>query len=236
MTRLSEDIPFPGQLAHEPAPQAEAVVSGVDAWVVYQLKNNLLRGVHYENQLYGHWNAYLYELFPSRRRFMITPQAIIRTPVAGEGEPEDIDDADRSFGSTGAIFESRNLPGFEECIKYPDFVPFKEVPQVDGEIIHHPITIVEVKRDLQGLEDGHSQMVGYMTTAARHRNTPRTLRGFLLGGHHLKVYTIQTGIEGAEPEVGDRRDILVPQQEEGSYDIALELAKLAAERWNEVAA
>ena len=71
------------------------------------LLRTLESNIHYENQLYGPISSFLTSIFPSRRRYMLIPQAIFRRPMSDSEVAEDL--ANVSIGSTGAFHESRDL-------------------------------------------------------------------------------------------------------------------------------
>ena len=106
MTSLDQPPRLPDDLPQEMPPSVADIIASIDPWVIYHLKQTMLSGVHFEDQLYGTINALHASVFPMRRRFMTIPQAIIRRPM-------DADQVDKdSIGSTGVLHESRDLRMF----------------------------------------------------------------------------------------------------------------------------
>jgi hypothetical protein len=107
MATLDEPIQRPPALIPENPPTATNLIAHIDGWIIFHLKATISSNVHFENQLYGSVASFLASIFLSRRRFMTIPQAILRRAM----EAEEVDEylANVSFGSTGALHESRDL-------------------------------------------------------------------------------------------------------------------------------
>lgn len=103
MSALNE-VQQPPALASERNVSIDDQVAQIDSWILYDLKSTVLSEVHYENTLYGCFNALLTSIFPLKRRFMVIPQAVVRRAL----ELDDLED-DVSVGSTGALHQSRKM-------------------------------------------------------------------------------------------------------------------------------
>ncbi|KAF8224074.1 hypothetical protein L208DRAFT_1381211 [Tricholoma matsutake] len=143
MPTLDQPPQFPPDLQHENPPSVPNLIAQIDPWVIYHLKTTILSDVHYENQLYGVLNLFHASIYPLRRRFMTIPQGLLRKVL----DPDNIDEylADLSFGSTGGLHESRDLPGSEVHKFVPDFLTVKVTPHRSGPRDHCIVAIVEVK-------------------------------------------------------------------------------------------
>jgi hypothetical protein len=106
MATLDAPAQMPPALQHENPPNVNNLIFQIDSWIIYHLLKTLESNIHYENQLYGPISSYLTSIFPTRRRYMVIPQAIFRRAINID-EVEDL--ANVSIGSTGAYHESRNL-------------------------------------------------------------------------------------------------------------------------------
>ena len=107
MATLDQPLQMPPALTHQNPPSVPELIDNIDPWVIYHLKQTILSGVHFENQLYGVVNSYHTSIFPLSRRFMVIPQALIRRAMDAEEIEEDL--SNTSFGSTGAFHESRDI-------------------------------------------------------------------------------------------------------------------------------
>ena len=107
MATLDTPPQMPPGLQFEQPPSVDNLIAQFDNWVVYHLLRTLESNVHYENQLYGPVSSFLTSIFPSRRRYMLIPQAILRRAMSDDEVAEDL--ANVSIGSTGAFHESRHL-------------------------------------------------------------------------------------------------------------------------------
>jgi hypothetical protein len=92
MAALDQPILLPPPLQYERPPSVSDLISQIDRWVIYHLKNTILSDVHFENQLYGVVNSFHTSIFPLRlrRHFMTIPQAIIRRAMDAEEVDEDL--------------------------------------------------------------------------------------------------------------------------------------------------
>jgi hypothetical protein len=54
----------------EDPPSFANLITQIDRWIIYHLKATINSEVHYENQLYGCLNTFLFSLFPPRRQFL----------------------------------------------------------------------------------------------------------------------------------------------------------------------
>lgn len=106
MATLDTPAQMPPALQHENPPNVNNLIVQIDSWIIYHLLKTLESNVHYENQLYGPIFSFLTSIFPTRRRYMVIPQAMFRRAV-NVNEADDL--ANVSIGSTGAYHESRNL-------------------------------------------------------------------------------------------------------------------------------
>ena len=104
-TLINVTLPLP--LQPEAPPSINGLISRIDPWVLYHLKTIVLSNVHYENQLYGPMNSFITSIFPTRRRYMTIPQALLRRAIQDGNEVDEFLD-NVSIGSTGALHESRN--------------------------------------------------------------------------------------------------------------------------------
>lgn len=104
---LDAPAQIPPELPLENPPSVNNLITRIDSWIIYHLLRTLESDVHYENQLYGPISSFLASIFPSRRRYMVIPQAILRRAMDDHEIDEDL--ANVSFGSTGAFHESRDL-------------------------------------------------------------------------------------------------------------------------------
>ena len=113
-TTLS-NVTKPLPLQQEAAPTIDGLISQIDPWVLYHLKSIISSDVHYENQLYGPINSFLCSIFPTRRRYMTIPQALLRRAIL---EADEVDEflGDISIGSTGGLHESRGRGKFKFCL------------------------------------------------------------------------------------------------------------------------
>ena len=102
---------MPIRLQPEAAPTVDGLISQIDPWVLYHLRSIISSDVHYENQLYGPINSFIGSIFPTRRRYMTIPQALLRRAIL---EADEVDEflGDISIGSTGGLHESRNRGEF----------------------------------------------------------------------------------------------------------------------------
>lgn len=107
MATLDAPTHLPPALQFEGPPSFANLITQIDRWIIYHLKATISSDVHYENQLYGSLNTFLFSLFPPRRQFMTIPQAIVRRAMGADEIDEDLGNI--SFGSTGALHESRDL-------------------------------------------------------------------------------------------------------------------------------
>jgi hypothetical protein len=107
MASIDQPTELPVELPQETPPSVTNLITQIDRWVIYHLKKTIQSRVHFENQLYGTINALHASIFPLSRRFMIIPQAIIRRAMEADEVDEDLGNV--SFGSTGALHESRDL-------------------------------------------------------------------------------------------------------------------------------
>ena len=107
MATLDTPPQIPPDLQFEQPPSVNNLIAQIDDWVIYHLLRTLESNIHYENQLYGPISSFLSLIFPSRRRYMLIPQAIFRRAMSDNEVAEDL--ANVSFGSTGAFHESRDL-------------------------------------------------------------------------------------------------------------------------------
>lgn len=109
---------------------------------------------------------------------MTIPQAILRRAM----EAEEVDEylANVSFGSTGALHESRDLPGVEAGKLVPDFLTVKVSPQMGGVRDHYIVCIVEIKRNDVTEGKAKIQMKEYLLQAAAHPSRDENLRGYLV--------------------------------------------------------
>lgn len=124
MPPLDSNIPLPPDLQVQyPAPTVNQIKAQIDPWVVYNLKETIKSDVHFENQLYGPWNTFLISVFPPHRRFMVIPQALVRRAIT---DPDEVDEdlGNISFGSTGAIHESRDMGQFSNIYIYVIWDPY----------------------------------------------------------------------------------------------------------------
>ena len=104
---------MPIQLRQEVAPTIDGLISQIDPWVLYHLQSIISSNVHYENQLYGPINTFISSIFPTRRRYMTIPQALLRRAIR---ESDEVDEflGDISIGSTGGLHESRDRSRFRK--------------------------------------------------------------------------------------------------------------------------
>jgi len=107
MATLDAPAQMPPRLRPEQPPSVDNLIAQIDDWVIYHLLRTLESNIHYENQLYGPISSFLTLIFPSRRRYMLIPQAILRRAMSDREVAEDL--ANVSIGSTGAFHESRDL-------------------------------------------------------------------------------------------------------------------------------
>jgi len=107
MASLDQPVQLPAPLLNEIPPSIANLIAQIDPWVIYHLKQTVLSGIHYENQVYGVINSFVISIFPLRRRFMVVPQALIRRAMDADEVNEDLGNI--SIGSTGGLHESRNL-------------------------------------------------------------------------------------------------------------------------------
>ena len=107
MATLDSPAQMPPRLRPEQPPSVDNLIAQIDDWVIYHLLRTLESDIHYENQLYGPISSFLGSIFPSRRRYMLIPQAILRRAMNDSEVAEDL--ANVSIGSTGAFHESRDL-------------------------------------------------------------------------------------------------------------------------------
>lgn len=108
-TLINATMPIP--LQQEAAPTIDGLISQIDPWVLYHLKSIILSNVHYENQLYGPINSFIGSIFPTRRRYMTIPQALLRRAIL-EGDEVDEFLGNISIGSTGGIHVARGRGEF----------------------------------------------------------------------------------------------------------------------------
>lgn len=100
------NVAMPLALQPEYPPTVNGLISQIDPWVLYHLKSVISSNVHYENQLYGPISSFINSIFPTSRRYMTIPQAILRRAILeGDEVDEYLDNV--SIGSTGALHESR---------------------------------------------------------------------------------------------------------------------------------
>ena len=78
MATLDTPAQMPPGLQLEQPPSVNNLIAQIDDWVIYHLLRTLESNIHYENQLYGPISSFLTSIFPSRRRYMLIPQAIFR--------------------------------------------------------------------------------------------------------------------------------------------------------------
>lgn len=104
------DYHLPLALQFEGPPSIANLIAQIDRWIIYHLKETISSNDHCENQLYGCLNTFLFSLFPPRRQFMNIPQPIARRTMDALEIDEDLGNV--SFGSTGALHESRDLRKF----------------------------------------------------------------------------------------------------------------------------
>ena len=111
-TTLS-NVTMPIPLQPEAAPTIDGLISQIDPWVLYHLQSIISSNVHYENQLYGPINTFISSIFPTRRRYMTIPQALLRRAIR---ESDEVDEflGDISIGSTGGLHESRDRSKFRK--------------------------------------------------------------------------------------------------------------------------
>jgi len=120
MATLDAPIQLPPDLKFEGLPSSANLISQIDRWIIYHLKATVSSDVHYENQLYGCLNTFLFSLFPPRRQFMTIPQPIVRRAMEADEIDEDLGNI--SFGSTGALHESRDLRKFTDFLEVIEIV------------------------------------------------------------------------------------------------------------------
>ncbi|TFK33178.1 hypothetical protein BDQ12DRAFT_769093 [Crucibulum laeve] len=188
MATLDAPLQFPPALIRTVIPSVAQQIAGIPLWVIYHFKQTFTCNVHYENQLYGCINNYLQSIFPLSRRFMIIPQALVRRPLIDDEVPDDLRRV--SFGSTGALHESRILSGTEAGKLIPDFLVVKVTPRPGTERAHRVLDVVEIKRDDETAEKADTQMKTYMEGLLAHTRDPN-LRGFLVMGNSVRVYRIE---------------------------------------------
>lgn len=232
MPDLDTVIHLPPDLQAEIRPTVNDLKVRILPWVSYNFQKTLKSDVHYENQLYGVWNAFLASVFPLERRFMIIPQAIIRRAITDENEMDE-DLGNLSFGSTGAYHESREMPGTEVEKAYPDFLPVK-VSLVPGPIREHrALCIVEVKGPREPILRGHRQMLSYMDTLADHPRREQNLLGFLVTGSWVRTYQLRRAADNTwvtQYNIDDDYDLLGPNPRGDPFTSTL--CDIARRNWN----
>jgi len=185
MATTLSNVTMPIQLQQEAAPTIDGLISRIDPWVLYHLKSTILSDVHYENQLYGPINSFIGSVFPTGRRYMTIPQALLRRSIP-EGEA---DEGDISIGSIGGLHESRNLEGNEIEKMFPDFLTVKVRPTLANlPRLHTAVCIVEVKRDDLTARQAEKQLTLYMERVSTQRFVSDDFRGYLVMGKKVIVY------------------------------------------------
>ncbi|KAM6489566.1 hypothetical protein JOM56_014985, partial [Amanita muscaria] len=225
LATLDAPTQLPPALQSEGSPSSADLIAQIDRWIIYHLKATISSEVHYENQLYGCLNTFLFSLFPPRRQFMTIPQAIIRRAMGADEVDEDLGNI--SFGSTGALHESRELPDMEAEKCFPDFVTVRVAPQPGGLRQHFVVCVVEVKRDHDTMSEAHIQIMKYMNQLAEHPLREENLSGFLVMGRWVTVYTLVRSGTKVEPVRGDTFDMFAHGDRFTS-----ELAQIAVRNWN----
>ncbi|KIJ53396.1 hypothetical protein M422DRAFT_242548 [Sphaerobolus stellatus SS14] len=157
MATLDTPAQPPPRLQHEQPPSVNDLIAQIDNWVIYHLTS----------------------IFLSRRRYMLTPQAILRRAMSDNEVAEDL--ANVSIGSTGAFHESRHLAGVEQFKQFPDFVIVKVKPQPGIERDHY-------------IAD--EQMERYMEQAANLPLRVEHPRGYLVMGNRVRIFWLQDDGEG----------------------------------------
>jgi hypothetical protein len=99
-------VHLPATILHENPPTVDELIGRVDPWVFYHLRSTI-DDFRYENQLYGIMNTFLQSVFPPGRRFMTSPQFLLRRALGLEEIDEDL--SGTSFGSTGGLHRSRDV-------------------------------------------------------------------------------------------------------------------------------
>ncbi|KIJ40100.1 hypothetical protein M422DRAFT_32375 [Sphaerobolus stellatus SS14] len=131
MATLDTNPQLPPQLLPEPLPTVNNLIGQIEPWVIYHLLKTGESNVHYENYLYGPIVSFLTSIFPTRRRYMLIPQAILCRAMN--------DDEIRRHGP------NMSIDGPEALKQFPDFVIVKVTPQHGIECKHYIVCITEVK-------------------------------------------------------------------------------------------
>jgi len=113
----------------------------------------------------------------------------------------------------------------EKC--FPDFVTVKVIPQPGGLRQHLVVCIVEVKRDEETASEAHTQIMTYMNRLSEHPLREENLRGFLVMGRWVTIYTLVRSGTKVEPVRGATFDMFAHGDQ-----FTRELAEIAVRNWN----
>lgn len=119
------------------------------------------------------------------------------------------------------------VAGTEAEKSFPDFVTVKVIPQPGGLRHHFVVCVVEVKRKKESATEAHTQIMAYMVQLAEHPLREENLRGFLVMGRWVTIYTLERDGNRVEPVKGDTFNMFAYGDR-----FTRELARIAIRNWN----
>ncbi|KIJ33048.1 hypothetical protein M422DRAFT_35645 [Sphaerobolus stellatus SS14] len=226
MATLDTHPQLPPQLLPEPLPTVNNLIGQIEPWVIYHLLKTVESNVHYENHLYGPITSFLTSIFPTRRRYMLIPQAILRRAMNDDEVRRHGPNV--SIGSTGAFHESRHLGGPEALKQFPDFVIVKVTPQDGIERKHYIVCIIEVKRNDDTDALAVDQMTRYMEQAANLPLRVEGLCGYLIMGSGIRKFQLENFGAGVKVTW----EPLVFKMTDAGDRFTRELCEISISNWN----